>query len=198
LFITPVARQERRMAEDALADRLSADERIVWSGRPDGGLLFTTTDVFGVPLSLFLCILTIGLIFKVAAAPHPAFLPTAGVALASGYALFTLAGRFALDIWIRRGTLYAITERRILISLPGPFPRFTQLNLGQLPGLYLVDRENGRGDIRFAPQYSLWFPQRRIQKPWTLSLDRTPQFLAIDDARGVFDLIQKLAAGAPR
>jgi hypothetical protein len=60
------------------------------------------------------------------------------------------------------------------------------MRLDQLPEASLNESSNGRGTIRFGPQAPLL--GRRTN--WTPSLDPTPQFIAIENARSVFDQIQ--------
>ena len=43
------------MYEADFSGRLLAGERILWSGRPAGGLLLTERDVFLIPFSVFWC-----------------------------------------------------------------------------------------------------------------------------------------------
>jgi hypothetical protein len=103
--------------------------------------------------------------------------------------LYFVIGRFLVDAWVRRGMRYAITDRRILIVRSKPFGKFTVLSLGQLPKVDLNEDANGRGTIRFGDTASLWFSGGAVG--WTPVFDPTPQFLAIDDVRRVFDLVQR-------
>jgi len=61
------------------------------------------------------------------------------------------------------------------------------INLADLPPVSLNMRGSGRGTIRFGEAYNRW----NRGGAWTPALDPTPQFIAIDNAQGVFDLIHK-------
>jgi hypothetical protein len=106
--------------------------------------------------------------------------------------LYLVFGRFIIDAWARGGLHYAVTDRRILIARPSPFARFTALNITQLPDIDLNERGNGRGTIRFGQPMVIG--GRRGRANTLPALDPTPQFLGIEDARRVFDLIQRTPA----
>jgi hypothetical protein len=106
--------------------------------------------------------------------------------------LYLIAGRFLLDAWIRGGMLYAVTNKRILISRSGPFGKFTALSLDRLPDASISESAGGRGTIRFGEPAPMW-GGRNGMASWTPSLDPTPQFIAIENARSVFDQIQLAA-----
>jgi hypothetical protein len=96
-------------------------------------------------------------------------------------------GRFLLDAWVRGGMLYAVTNKRILISRSGPFSKFTALSLDRLPDASISENAGGRDTIQFGAPAQVG---RNSMSSWTPSLDPTPQFIAIDNARSVFDQIQ--------
>ena len=178
---------------EAFQGRLLNGERVVWEGQPASGLLLTARDAFLIPFSLFWC----GFIaFWEWGAMHssqavPEF-PLFGIPfILIGF--YFLVGRFFVDAWARGNTIYGVTSQRVLILRNGPFSRFTSLAINRLPELSLDERADGRGTIRFQPQPSMW--GNRNWSSWTPAFDPTPQFLAIADARNVFDRIQKLSAG---
>ena len=186
------------MDEALFTGRLMSGERILWTGRPAVGVLFTSRDFFMVPFSLFFLGFSIFWMAGATAATSAAsasgrgfdiFFPLFGVPFILAGLFFTM-GRFAADAWLRGRTAYALTNRRILISRAGPFSSFTALPLGQLPDVRLSEDGRGRGTIRFGAAASLW--NNRSMAVWMPSLDPTPQFLAIDGVRSVFDRIQEL------
>ncbi|CAN5261466.1 hypothetical protein BH09PSE1_BH09PSE1_02630 [soil metagenome] len=87
---------------------------------------------------------------------------------------------------------YAVTDRRILISRPAPFSRFTAVSLSHLPNIDLSESSGGRGTIRFGEAASMW---NNRGFSWSPAFDPTPQFIAIEDVRRVFDLIQQSGTG---
>ena len=177
------------MAPDIFSGRLLPGERIAWSGQPGQGLLLTPRDAFLIPFSLMWCGFAIFWTVGALGAGAPGFFGLWG-AMFVCIGLYFLFGRFVVDAWLRRGMRYAVTDRRILIARPAPFSKFMAVSLAQLPDADLSERANGRGTIRFAPAGSMW-GGRQSMGIWSPALDPTPQFLMIEDARRVFDLIQR-------
>jgi hypothetical protein len=175
------------MADDLFTNRLLSGERILWSGKPGQGLLLTGADIYAIPFSLLWCGFMI--FWTIGAIRAAGFGPLLVGAFFLCFGLYMLVGRFIVDAWIRRDLRYAVTNRRILIARPAPFSKFTALNLEQLPEVDLKERTNGRGIIRFGRRAPAWGYYQAISP----AFDQNPQFLAIDDARRVFDLIQQTA-----
>jgi len=104
-------------------------ETVVWSGRPAQGLLFTSRDWLLIPFSLLWCGFTIFWETTVLSLPAaPLFMKYFGAAFVL-IGLYFVAGRFLLDAWVRSGTQYAITNKRVLIARSWPFAKFTALSL---------------------------------------------------------------------
>ncbi len=189
------------MDTDAFNGRLLQGERIVWSGRPAGGLLLTGWDIVAIPFSIFWCGFMVfwegAAIFGATDAEKAG--PTAAPVLLFPLfglpficvGLFMVIGRFWLDAWIRARVRYALTDQRALIARSGPFRSFTSLYLERLPDVQIKERGDGRGTIVFGQRASLFFG--RGYSLWLPSLDATPQFLVIENPRQVFDLIQHKA-----
>ncbi len=109
--------------------------------------------------------------------------------------LFLVFGRFVMDAWLRQGMIYGLTDRRALISKPWPFADFAAISLDRVSDANLKEAESGRGTIRFGQPAPMW--GGRGFSVWSPALDPTPQFLQIDDARAVFDLIQRSSTSRP-
>jgi hypothetical protein len=175
-------------------ERLLRGEKIVWSGRPAGGLLFTGQDWLLIPFSLLWGGFALFWESSVLNAPNaPMIMKLWGVPFVL-IGLYFIVGRFLVDAWMRSATRYAITNKRILILRSGPFGRFVALSLNQLPQTSLSECASGRGTIRFGEQVS--HRGGRGISSLAPSLDPTPQFIAIEDARRVFDAIQSTQNGA--
>jgi hypothetical protein len=183
------------MIDNLFADRLTSGERILWTGRPGRGIILSSQDVFLVPFSLLWCGFAVFWTVSATGLHAPGFFTLWGLMFVA-IGLYFVAGRFFFDAWVRSGIGYAVTNRRILILRSGPFSRFISLNLDRLPSLDMRENARGRGTIRFGQPASMF--GNRNMSAWSPALDPTPQFIAIDDARRVFDLIQtngKTAAG---
>ena len=191
------------MTSELFTGRLLPGERIAWSGQPQQGLLLTGRDIFLIPFSLMWCGFAIFWTFTVSSASVSVANRAAEVNGAGGFfilwglmfvaiGLYFVAGRFIVDAWVRRGLHYAVTDQRILIARGAPFARFTVLSMAKLPEIDLNEHANGRGTIRFGQPVAM---RGNRGTALAVALDPTPQFLGIEDARRVFDLIQRAQAG---
>jgi len=185
------------MIEEIFANRLEKGERIVWSGRPGQGLIFMPDDAFNIPLYL----LFLGAFIYLTVIGWPAL--TLWGVLVICVALYWTLGRFLVDARLRRGTYYAITNRRVLFARPSPYrsvrwprPIFREAPLTKYPDISLIEHRGGRGTIRFGPPIRI----SDVRYKFTLipSLDPRPHLLAINDARNVFELIKRLGLIAAR
>ncbi len=153
--------------------------------------MFTAHDLFLVPFSLFWggFAMSFGTMALWTKAEMP--FPLIGVPFVL-VGLFIIFGRFLVDAWLRGKTAYALTEKRVLILRTGPWSDFKALRLDRLPEASLSEMRNGRGTIRFGQKGGLWGGHSNAGFGiWVASLDPTPQFLAIEDAKRVFAAIQE-------
>ncbi len=176
------------MDSEAITSRLLRGERIVWSGRPGQGLILVPRDLILIPFSLAWCGFAVFWTVEATSSGAPGFFDLwGGMFVCVG--LYCVFGRFAFDAWIRRGIHYAVTDRRVLIVRSRPFPKFTAIAIDPRSDISLDERSHGRGTIRFGEKTSPW--NNPGMGGWAPALDPTPQFIVIDDARRVFDLIQQ-------
>jgi hypothetical protein len=171
----------------AFAGRLLPRERVIWSGKPARGLRFSARDWLMIPFSLLWGGFAVFWEVSVFQTRAPGVFRLWGVPFVA-VGLYLIAGRFVVDAWLRGRTHYAVTDRRVLILRGGPFGSLVALGRDRLAEMRLSEGADGRGTIRFGQQAWLW--GRGGFAAWTPSLDPTPQFIAIEGARGVFDRIQ--------
>jgi len=182
------------MNSDAFQGRLMPGEKLVWAGKPNSGLMLTARDGFLIPFSLmwggFAIFWEWNVLSVGGAGKAGSFFALWGVPFVL-VGLYLMIGRFFVDAWARSRTAYGVTSQRILILRDGAFGKFTALAIDRLPELSLDERGDGSGTIRFAAGSSI--VGRNGFSGWSPALDGTPQFLAVPDARAVFDRIQKLS-----
>jgi len=180
-------------AQTPFSGRMLAGEKVVWSGKPFGGLMFTPKDAILVPFHLIWLVFAVFWTGMMSLTPEPWFALFGLIFVCIG--LFGLLGRFWLDAQVRRGISYAVTNKRVLISRPRPFGEFTALALDRLADARLSVGKNGRGTIRFGQTTSLSLRYYSVAS-WAPALDSTPQFIAVDGVERVFDLVQRTGAVA--
>ena len=175
---------------EQLTTRLLLNEKVIWWGQPVQGIRLTPRDGLLIPFSLLwggFAIFWETTVLR-SGAPFPFALFGVPFVLIG---LFLIVGRFLFDSWLRQRMMYALTDRRVLITRSAPWPRFTAVNLDMLPEASLDEEGNGRGTIRFGVPASMFpFSGRAGFGPWTPALDPAPQFIGIEEAQHVFAAIQ--------
>ena len=168
--------------------QLLSGERIIWRGEPSQGIRFHAQDWFVIPFSL----LWLGLVLTIftstpadAAGSDPAFGFILPFFIIIG--LWMLCGRFLVDMLLRNGTEYALTNRRAIIE-GGLVRRSTRsINLAAAPEIRLQESGNGRGTIEFGNSPGFPF---MMYRGWPgASRFQAPAFELIDDAKSVYAMI---------
>ena len=177
---------------------LTSGERILWSGQPKQGIAFNRFDLIAVPFSFMWGGFAIFWNYGV----WTSFPDTGGVDdwffklwglpfLAVG--LYLMVGRFFYDAWVRKRSLYAVTNQRVLILRRSGSSKLTSREIRSLPMLEFTERHDGTGTIVFDSEevgYSMWGRNRGFGM-WTPSANANAQFYRIDDPHRVYDLIRK-------
>jgi hypothetical protein len=175
-----------------LEERLAAGEKMIWTGRPAQGVLFTGHDIFAIPFSLLWC--GFAIFWEMLALKTSRTLTLFslwGIPFVL-VGIYGVVGRFIIDGWMRRRIWYGVTDQRILILRAPPFSKFTSINTDRLPELSLNEKADGRGTIYFGPQ-GPFYGRGYGFGATTPSLSNVPQFIAIQNARSVFEDIQILS-----
>jgi hypothetical protein len=181
---------------DPIAERLSAGENVIWRGQPKRGLLLRENDALLITFSLPFMGLSTFVVVMVIKWGVPLF-AIVFFAIFWLYGLFLFFGRLVFDAWIRARAFYALTDRRILILRSRPWTRFQSIALDQSPEPTLHETASGRGTITFGRVVPYWNRFDRGGVGFSIaSLEEVPQFLAIENARKVFAMVQeKMRAG---
>lgn len=125
---------------------LNAGERIVWTGKPKGGIRLQAFDLFLIPFSLVWCGFITFWILMALKTGSPVFLILFSVpfVLVGAYLLF---GRFIMEARQRALTAYALTEERLLIISGRRQKTITSININALTGLEYSQKKDGSGTI---------------------------------------------------
>lgn len=135
--------------DSPLAPYLDPAEQLLWSGKPRGGLQLRAQDAFLIPLSLLWCGFAIFWETTVVLTGGPIFFVLWGIPFVC-VGLFFVFGRFIADARLRAGTLYGITNERVLI-VSGLFSRqIKSLQIRSLTDITLSQIADGSGTITFG------------------------------------------------
>jgi hypothetical protein len=191
--------QDSHLLEQAFLSELQPDELLLWTGRPGQGLLFRSYDVFMIPFSLlwggFAFFWEFSVLYhlhlaKTQGSSIPQYIdllfPLFGIPFCI-VGLYLIFGRFLQDIYRRRKTGYAITNKRAII-VTGFFGHTVQsYYLDKLDNIRLKVRQDGSGTIRLAEPRSVLIPSWQYE--WLIGDRRSLEGIA--NVREVFGLIQE-------
>jgi hypothetical protein len=166
---------------------LQPDEKQLWSGRPKGGLLFGTADLFIAPFAMFFAG---GMIFWLVLSIQQQWpiVSTILAAILSAFGLHLLLFRFLVDTSIREGTRYVLTDKRIYIQKKGKLQSFELTNFKKFTLDAAVD---GTGTIIFGEKNAYMHYFGNNLNGWP-GMPDVPTFQRIDNAQGVFKMIGEL------
>lgn len=163
---------------------LERNERQLWSGAPQQGLVFRSSDAFMIPFSIFWAGFAVFWEVSALKSGGPPFFALWGIPFVL-VGLYVTLGRFVADAWRRNRTTYALTSDRVLIRSGRSLKSLT---LRTLSDVTLIERSNGRGTITFGPTS---FPMAMYAgTPWP-GVVQTPAFELIPAARQVYAQIRE-------
>jgi hypothetical protein len=149
-------------AQNRIAGELASGERLLWSGRPDSRRWFYAQDAVLVPFSLAwgsFAIFWEASVLSSRGAGGSVVNALWGVPFVA-IGLYLIAGRLFARRWIRRHTLYALTDQRV-ISIGPSWPRgerTTSVWLGSYPPVEKRPARGGQGTLLIGsfPRANRW------------------------------------------
>lgn len=139
--------------QERLQRELFEGETMEWSGEPRPGAVFTAWDIFLIPFSLIWCGFAVFWETMAFTQGAPIFLWIFGLPFVF-IGLFLVFGRFILKYCQSKGTVYAVTSRRILVLRRNTI---TAADLKNVPFVQMTERRNGSGSLDFEPsRRNLW------------------------------------------
>jgi hypothetical protein len=172
--------------ETALQTELLPGEHLLWSGQPRQGVMLRPSDAYMIPFSLLWGGFALFWEATVLMSDAPVFFGLWGAPFVL-VGLYMIVGRFFAEAWLRRQTVFGLTDRRVLI-VSGLWQRHLRaLNLRTLADVQLSVSRNGRGTLTFgsnshpfAPWSSIWPGSGRYA---------APAFEGIEQPRAVYEQI---------
>jgi hypothetical protein len=172
-------------ARSELSRELAADERLVWCGRPRGGVRLRAADAFLVPFTFLWAGFAMFWEMEVLKTGAPTLFAVWGIPFIL-VGLYITVGRFLVDAVLRRHTLYGLTDQRALIVSTLGGRRVQVVNLLRVAEITLVEHRDQSGTISFGPS-SPWAGLGLGFGRWGASRYAPPQFQFIDEPRAVFE-----------
>ncbi|EBA13743.1 hypothetical protein [Roseobacter sp. CCS2] len=172
---------------------IEAKERILWEGRPTDQLfVLRPIEVLLIPGS----ILWSGLAAQAISAFHkPDLLSMAVQFILLTACFYFTVGRFMIDQYKRRRTVYALTEKQALIETSAFGLKVRTLPI--TPKLFVKLKDGTRGSVQLGrppSAFSIFFSIKKQFGVWSGD-NGDFTFRAIENPKLVFDLLQKIRSG---
>lgn len=171
-------------------NHLERDERIVWAGQPQQGIIFQMKDWFLIPFSLIWC--TIITVWMILAMESSLFFALFGIPFVL-VGIFLLFGRFLIDRRTRSLTYYAVTNKRVLITVANTSGAIRTVELHPQMDIRMTrskKTENDLGTIDFGNYFQqLTVTKHRDFKNFSMVGYR---FFLIEKVQSVYELIVQL------
>lgn len=164
---------------------VSADEKVLWTGRPAGGIKFRAVDVFMIPFSLLWGGFAL---FVIPWNLNGSGMGVVGILLPLFFklmAIYITVGRFLIDMIRRNLTLYGLTDRSAVFLTTFLGTRAQVVALKFCSGISLQENGRGAGSVTFGTPAPFWAQSRSMS-----NAPQVPTFEYIDDARAVYELAQ--------
>jgi len=184
-------------ASSKLQPELLAGESLLWAGRPNPNVIFSSGDWFQIPFSLFWVVFTafwesaaLGFWGNNVKGGPSVFMSLWGIpfVLIGQYLLW---GRYVYDGWLKRRTYYGVTSKRILTVQEGWNRKASFNYIDVLP---TIDKEGSEtGTIWFGPKLPVLAGRNPSARNMSrFSLGSTPAFVDIDNVASVASLVLDL------
>jgi hypothetical protein len=131
--------------ESRLQRELLDGETIEWSGEPKPGAVFSSRDMLLIPFSICWC--GVALFFVISSLFFKNYIVMAIFLLFLSFGLFMLLGRFIVLFYKNKNTLYAVTNRRILIICKHSALCFS---FQDIPIIQIKEKSDGSGSLSFT------------------------------------------------
>jgi len=173
--------------QDLLRQVLNPDEKLVWSGLPEKGIMFKPGDLLMIPFSLMWGGFAIFWEYQVLQHDAPGFFAWWGIPFVL-IGLYMIFGRFFYDAKKRENTIYGLSNKRAII-ISGVFgKKTTSVNLKNLPEVQVTQKSDGSGTIIFGANNPMQFIQNT---GWPGARNMAPAFEGIENVQQVKKLIQQ-------
>lgn len=150
---------------------LAPDEYILWNGKPGKGNLLTQADIFMVPFSILWCGFAIMWETVVLMNSTSLFAKIWGIPFVC-VGLYIVFGRFIMKIYLRKETVYVITNRRIISLCKN---RLNTIDYHIYPSKTVTRCKNGYGTIFLSTSLPAnWMAYLRGQHQNFFELDNIP------------------------
>ncbi|MCL2436705.1 MAG: hypothetical protein FWD00_01555 [Clostridiales bacterium] len=164
-------------------------ERVIWQGAPCRSKVVNKADIFLIPFSIFWAGFV--LVWTITATLSAGSFGLVGIPflIMGGYLTF---GRFIVKNRMKRSTIYAITNMRILVARTNG-KNFSSMDINAIPNASISHDKNGIGTIVFGtvPAWSTMYLNTGMDFFGGSGQPGVVAFIDIEDSQKVFDIYKR-------
>jgi PH (Pleckstrin Homology) domain-containing protein len=169
--------------ENELRPLLTSGEKLTWTGKPKKGILLRGSDAFLIPFSLLWCGFAIFWESTVVFTNAPFFFKLWGIPFVA-IGLYITIGRFFIDAKKRAGTVYGLTEDRVIIKSGLISKDVKSFYIKALPNISYSQKADGSGTITLGTQDPRYAMMQGMEWP---GVKQPPRLELIEDVKTVYD-----------
>lgn len=176
------------MKEDGyerIREYLTDGEYVIWQGAPVKGHLFSLQDIFLIPFSLMWGGFAVFWELMVILADAPLLIQLWGIPFVV-IGFYLMAGRFFVQAHMRKHTLYAVTNKRILRIRK---KQVDSLNYRLSPQKRMTQHKDGSGSIIFENSGNQW--NKGYQVVWGMNMKAGFWMEHIPEVSRVFHILEE-------
>jgi len=180
-------------AQDRLRAELLPGERILWMGQPEPAVLFSRIDRFLAPFSIIWAGIAFATLAQALARPSENSLGLPFSIVASIVGLYLVAGRFFYKAWLKKRTVCAVTDKRVLVLRETRVRSLESAFIEQIPVIHKWVRQDGIGTIQFGNARFLdaAYGSTGLELLGRIRSNTVPVFSDIRDAANVCRLVEE-------
>ncbi len=187
---------------DKIKHHMVNGEELLWSGQPDARKIFTISDIIIIPITaiIFTAVLLTEISFVLDIVINNDSSMISNIVKVFFVLLFLLVsfyitlGRFVYKKYRKKKTLYAVTNKRIIIIKMGVKEEVTYRVINQISTMTISLGKKGIGSIRFNQHstYYKFYENTGLDVPWLFYGYGGLNFFDIHFAQEVYELISNL------
>jgi len=174
-------------------------EKVLWTSQPDPSVLFTKSDLFLIPFSLFwggFAFIWEGSVLVAganAANPIPIVFALFGIPFVL-IGLYIIFGRFFYKVSKKKKTYYAITDKRILVLTTFMGKHLEAAYINTLPAINKSIGSNGTGTVTFGNNnmYASMYGNTGLDFFTSFYGSTAPTFYDVKNAEQVYEQVMNL------
>lgn len=189
-----------------IQSELGSNEKLLWTGQPNKGLLWHSADYILVPFMLLWMAMPSYTLFSITTGQQKTTDPVeiAVLSLFTAIGTYMVFGRFLIDAWLRGRTYYGLTNQRVIVVMQFFDKKVKSLDIAFPYELEMVEKRDGSGSITFlSPEEAgkksrQSSPFKALEELQNMNSDAQTKLEKVSNIRHIHNLIREAHQAASR